>query len=190
VSFGRNHSDISLHVQTDGLTDDLTASHIHEAPIGMAGSVIVDLTAFYSNGAMSLDGAQTDTSLINRIRAGNTYINVHTNMHPSGELRGQIVKDFLCTLETGVEPLDDIISEVMLSPVPVFEQLNVNMTSEQSATLKFSISDISGKVLSTGQYDLVRGENTVTLNTATLLPGYYALIITDGHASQAYKFIK
>ena len=190
VSIGRNHDNISIHVLTDGLTGDLTASHIHEAPIGVNGGVIVDLTAFYNDGVMVIDGAITDTSLINTVRSGNTYINVHTALHGGGELRGQIVKDFLCELETGVRPLEDIISEVTLSPVPVFDILNVTMESQLSTTLQFSIADVAGQLLSTEKINLVSGENTLSLNTTALLPGFYVLVITDGDATQAYKFVK
>lgn len=190
VSIDRNHKNVSLHVVTDGLTGDLAASHIHEAPIGANGNVIVDLTALYSNGTLFLDGADTDTALINRIWSGNTYINVHTAAHPGGEIRGQIVKDFLCSIETGVDPLADIISDVTLSPVPVFDELNVAIAAHNSTSLYFRIVDVSGKILSADRYDLIRGDNMVTLNTSSLLPGFYVLMITDGDAAQAYKYVK
>ncbi len=190
VSIDRNHRNVSLHVLTDGLTGDLAASHIHEGPIGSNGNVIVDITSLYTNGAFFLDGAETDTALINRIRAGNTYVNVHTAEHPGGEIRGQIVKDFLCSIETAVDPLEDIISTVSLSPVPVFEELNVTIETYNSTSLLFRIVDVSGKSLTADRYDLVRGDNMVSLNTSSLLPGFYVLMITDGDAAQAYKFVK
>jgi Cu/Zn superoxide dismutase len=190
VSIDRNHQNVSLHVVTDGLTGDLAASHMHEAPIGANGNVIVDLTTLYSNGTLFLDGAETDTALINRIRAGNTYINVHTATHPAGEIRGQIVKDFLCSIETSVDPLEDIISEVTLSPVPVLDELNVAIETHNSTSLLFRIVDVSGTSVSAERYDLIRGDNMVSLNTSSLLPGFYVLMITDGDAAQAYKFVK
>ncbi len=190
VSFDRNHSNVNLYVMTDGLTDDLTSSHIHEGPVGTNGDVIVNLTPFYSQGAMFLDGALADTALINTIRSGNTYINVHTTEHPGGEIRGQIVKEFLCTLETGVDPLGDIISEVVLSPVPVLDDLNVSLIVETPGQLSFNIVDVSGKTISFEQHDMRVGENIISVTTSSLLPGFYVLMITNGHAAQAYKFVK
>lgn len=190
VSIDRNHKNISLHVLTDGLTGDLAASHIHEAPIGTNGNVIVDLTSLFSNGTLFLDGAETDTALINRIRAGNTYINVHTAEHPGGEIRGQIVKDFLCSIKTAIDPLEEIIAGVTLSPVPVFDVLNVAIETHTTSTLLFRIVDVSGKSLSADRFDLIRGDNMVSINTSSLLPGFYVLMITDGDAAQAYKFVK
>ena len=127
---------------------------------------------------------------INRIRSGNTYINVHTATHFGGEIRGQIVKEFLCSIETGVDPLEDIISAVTLSPVPVFDELNVAIATHHSTSLLFRIVDVSGKSVSADRYDLIRGDNIVSLNTSDLLPGFYVLMITDGDGAQAYKFVK
>ena len=190
VSIGRNHDNVSVHVVYDGLTGPMTASHIHRAGIGTNGSVIADLTSFYVNGGMFVDGAAVDTSLINPIRSGQTYINVHTGLHSAGEIRGQIVQENLCTVETGVDPLADIISDVQLSPVPVFDFLNVTIESQIAGKLSFSVVDISGKVISTQSQDLIQGENVIPVNTASLLPGFYIMMITDGKAAQAYKFVK
>jgi Cu/Zn superoxide dismutase len=190
VSFDRNHSNINLSVVTDGLTGDIAASHIHSAPIGVNGSPIIDLSALFTDGSMFVYGAETDTALINMVRSGNTYINVHTATHPSGEIRGQIVKDFLCSIEVGVDPLADIISDVQLSPVPVVDFLRVAVESQISGRLSFSIADISGKLISTEKFDVAIGENEVTLNTQMLLPGFYVMMISDGKAVQAYKFVK
>ena len=190
VSVDRNHTNVSVHVVYDGLTGPMTASHIHRSPIGANGGVIADLTSFYVNGGMFIDGAAVDTSLINSIRSGETYVNIHTSLHSAGEIRGQIVQENLCTIETGVDPLAEIISDVQLSPVPVYDFLNVTVESQVSSELSFSVVDISGKVLSTQTQDLIHGENVVSVNTESLLPGFYIMMITNGKAAQAYKFIK
>jgi len=190
VSIDRNHTNVSVHVVYDGLTGPMTASHIHAAGIGTNGSVIADLTPFYVNGGMFVDGAAVDTVLINPIRSGNTYINVHTALHSAGEIRGQIVQENLCTIETGVDPLADILTNVTLSPVPVFDFLQVTVESQESGELSFSVVDISGKIISTQTQDLIQGENVVSVNTEALLPGFYIMMITDGKAGQAYKFVK
>jgi hypothetical protein len=89
---------------------DVLMSHIHMAPAGTNGGVVVWL---YPSGpppqliegrvsgvlatgtitAADLTGAlagQPLSALVDAIRAGNTYVNVHTSAVPSGEIRGQI----------------------------------------------------------------------------------------------------
>jgi hypothetical protein len=52
-----------------------------------------------------------------------------------------------------------------------------------------NIVDVSGKLISSDQYSLTEGKNDVQIGTESLSPGFYLLVI-DGHASQAYKFVK
>jgi hypothetical protein len=190
VSFDRELRNSNIFVVTDGLTGPLAASHIHQADIGVNGGIITDLTAFYNDGNMFLYGASTDREIIDTVRTGSTYINVHTGLHPAGEIRGQIIKEFLCSVIIGIDPLSDILTDVRLSPVPVFDFLQVDIEAQHMSRLNFNIVDISGQTISSSVFDLVQGDNRVTLPTATLLPGFYVLMVTDGSAAQAYKFVK
>jgi hypothetical protein len=91
---------------------DLTQAHIHLAPSGVNGPVVVWL---YPEGPPAMlipgifsgllaSGTITDADLVgllagstlvdlfNEMVAGNTYVNVHTSQYPAGEIRGQIVQ--------------------------------------------------------------------------------------------------
>ena len=190
ASIDRNYSNLNIYAVVDGLTGDVTASHIHEAPVGVNGGVIYDLTPYFSDNLMVLVGGEVDTAVINAIRSGNTYVNVHTALHGGGEIRGQIVKEFLCSIEVGVDQLEDIVSEIQLSPVPVNDVLNVTMDVQTDTRLSFQIADVTGKIISRNDYDLVQGENTISVATDALTDGFYLLVITDGKRVSAAKFIK
>lgn len=87
--------------------EDVTAAHIHLAPRGENGDIVAFLfnpeepTEGRTNGILAegtitsadlvgpLEGS-TLSELIDEMEAGNTYVNVHTVDHPSGEIRGQI----------------------------------------------------------------------------------------------------
>ena len=87
--------------------EDVTAAHIHLAPRGENGDIVAFLfnpeepTEGRTNGILAegtitsadlvgpLEGS-TLSELIDEMKAGNTYVNVHTVEHPSGEIRGQI----------------------------------------------------------------------------------------------------
>lgn len=84
---------------------NVTAAHIHLAPAGVNGAVVVGLfggsipgtfTGVLAEGTItsvnlggSLAGMPLD-ALIAQMNAGNTYVNVHTMANPGGEMRGQI----------------------------------------------------------------------------------------------------
>ena len=86
--------------------DNVSATHIHLAPRGEDGPVVVDLrvpasctvegTSISCRGAFTsaqLDGSFEGRSLgalIREMRAGRTYVNAHTTDFPDGEIRGQI----------------------------------------------------------------------------------------------------
>ncbi|WP_372950105.1 CHRD domain-containing protein [Mariniphaga sp.] len=86
--------------------NDVFAAHIHLAPEGINGPVVValytsGLIAGQTNGILAegvitaenlvgpLSGETLD-DLISELEAGNAYVNVHTSVYRGGEIRGQI----------------------------------------------------------------------------------------------------
>lgn len=64
----------------------LSSAHIHAAPAGMPGSVIVDFSGQMS-GANLFDA---DLASINSGNAANFYLNIHNAAFPGGAIRGQL----------------------------------------------------------------------------------------------------
>ena len=90
--------------------ENVTQSHIHRGAFGVSGGIVawlyppappLQLIPGTFQGTLG-EGAITDAQVIGslagtglagllaEIRAGNTYVNVHTLAHPPGEIRGQI----------------------------------------------------------------------------------------------------
>jgi hypothetical protein len=90
--------------------ENVTQSHIHMAPAGTNGGIVVwlypsapplQLIPGRTQGVLA-EGEITSANVIGglagqgldgllaAIRAGNTYVNVHTSQFPPGEIRGQI----------------------------------------------------------------------------------------------------
>jgi hypothetical protein len=89
---------------------DVTMAHIHLAPAGVNGPVVVwlypdgpppQLLPGRSSGVLATGtitaadlvgplAGMSLTDLVDEMRAGNTYVNVHTSAFPGGEVRGQI----------------------------------------------------------------------------------------------------
>ncbi|NUN16595.1 MAG: CHRD domain-containing protein, partial [Myxococcales bacterium] len=82
---------LSYNIAYSGLLGTETAAHIHTAPMGTAGPVAFPLPPSNPKiGTVTLNATQL-ASLI----AGNLYINIHTNLFPGGEIRGQIMMQLL-----------------------------------------------------------------------------------------------
>ena len=68
-----------------------TAAHIHEAPAGKNGGVIVPLAKGPSEGSWTVpNGAKLSDAQLASFKAGNLYVNVHSSAHPDGEIRAQL----------------------------------------------------------------------------------------------------
>jgi uncharacterized membrane protein len=65
-------------------------AHIHLGAPGVSGGIMVPLTATL-NGATSGTVVVAD-SVLTHLRAGNAYVNVHTNHRAAGEIRGQLTR--------------------------------------------------------------------------------------------------
>ncbi len=82
------------HVQVEGLTGAIAGAHFHEGELGATGGVLIDLTGDVEGNTIT--GFVTDAALSNanivKFLSGGIYINIHTDMNPSGEIRGQVYK--------------------------------------------------------------------------------------------------
>lgn len=85
--------------------EDVRMAHFHMAPAGTNGGIVtwlfgvanppIDYNGVLAEGIITADdvtgGIEGDfQALIDAIRAGNIYVNVHTSAYPGGEIRGQL----------------------------------------------------------------------------------------------------
>ncbi|CAG9933067.1 CHRD domain-containing protein [Candidatus Nitrotoga arctica] len=84
---------ISGAISTTGI--DGTTAHIHEAPVGKNGPVIVTLKKVSDKIWEIPSGTRLTQGQFANFKAGNLYLNVHSAVHKSGEIRGQITENKL-----------------------------------------------------------------------------------------------
>ncbi|MCC6169332.1 MAG: CHRD domain-containing protein [Caldilineaceae bacterium] len=90
VTLNQGHGLVCFHIEVTGI-DQVTAAHIHVAPVGVAGPVVVNFNPTV-NGLQGCVSAGAD--LIKQIRRHpeEYYVNVHTAAFPAGAVRGQLGK--------------------------------------------------------------------------------------------------
>jgi hypothetical protein len=98
VVISADASTITYLVTYGGLSGTANAAHIHTGAVGVNGGVILPLAVGPSPMSGTLTTANftasgsvtTFAQAVAAIRAGTTYINIHTAANPGGEIRGQI----------------------------------------------------------------------------------------------------
>jgi hypothetical protein len=87
---------VCFHVIVTGESQPIVAMHIHQAPAGTAGPVVIPLITPTASGSSqeSKGCVAADVSLIRQVIASPSqfYVNVHTKAFPAGAARGQLVK--------------------------------------------------------------------------------------------------
>ena len=79
---------VSASITVTGMT--ATAAHIHEGKAGANGGVIVPFVKSGDNTFVAPEGAKMNEAQCSAYKAGNTYVNVHSEQHKGGEVRAQL----------------------------------------------------------------------------------------------------
>jgi len=100
VTISDDEQTVTWEITYSGLTGAPAAGHIHTAPEGTNGPVMIpfaEVTETGSSGSFAAadyeggDGLPADwDGVLAAIRDGDTYVNIHTAANPGGEIRGQL----------------------------------------------------------------------------------------------------
>jgi hypothetical protein len=91
LTLNRGTGEVCWHIVVADITLPASAAHIHEAPVGVPGPVVVTLGAPDASG-VSTGCTTADRALVKDIakNPSDYYVNVHNSDFPGGALRGQL----------------------------------------------------------------------------------------------------
>jgi hypothetical protein len=103
LTISRTGRSIAYRIEAEDLTGRVQAAHIHYAPAGRSGPVILGICgrpcSLPKSGRLTAKnfsrapGVRNFAAAVRQLRRGRTYVNLHTRQNPSGEIRGQIRRD-------------------------------------------------------------------------------------------------
>ncbi len=91
VTLDDESGSVNVSCQFSGLSSAATASHIHGlAEPGINAGVVLGLTATAATSGTIAGNGILDASQMAGMMSGQTYVNLHTEQNPGGEIRGQV----------------------------------------------------------------------------------------------------
>lgn len=91
-----------------------------------------------------------------------------------------------------VTPINEVKGLLItaLWPNPVQSNINLVIISAKAERLRFSIIDLSGKIMKQWDVNAREGSNTISINTERLSTGVYLLNVYGNNGKVCYRFIK
>ncbi|MBK8232165.1 MAG: CHRD domain-containing protein [Candidatus Eisenbacteria bacterium] len=134
-----DHSRLHAVLRTQNLTNPITGAHIHKAPPGVLGPQVFDFGTF---GGMTVRSFVPTPGQVLDLDAGLYYVDIHTNLFPGGEIRGQLGEN----TPSGVEPLAAFdLPRLRVSPNPAVGEIHLSFELEAGAPIEFGIVDAAGR---------------------------------------------
>jgi len=97
LTLNQGQGQVCFALTWENIDGTVVASHIHKAPVGVAGPIVVPLfvgASFSGTGSLSGCVAGVSEELIKDIRQNPAeyYVNIHSTVFPAGAIRGQLSK--------------------------------------------------------------------------------------------------
>jgi hypothetical protein len=171
ASVDQSNCYLNYKMISEGLSGDPIDSYFAQAVFGANG------TAFHATPltAPVIAGSHEIMAVLGPIiENSGTYVQIASPDFPMGEIRGQVRRGFSCPEVVAVSELDNL-EQVMVSPVPFKEVLNVTLKSASAFEGRLVMYNIMGIPAMSQSVRIVTGEQTFELQTDHLPKGVYSL---------------
>jgi hypothetical protein len=190
VSFSRDMTNAHVMYVANGLSSNVTATHIHQGLFGANGSPVYTLTSSYMNNGVFVYLKNTDAApfmpeTVNQGLKDSLYVNIHTSNFPNGEIRGQIGRGCPDNI-TGISDATPLASAAVY-PNPTTNELHIQLPLSVSERVNVRIYDMMGKLVLNNDYNAL---NLINLSVGNFNKGLYLIQITSGSEVFQSKFGK
>jgi hypothetical protein len=153
-------TELTLNGVASGLSGKITAGHIHKGAQGSKGDPVKTLTIKDNGFSLTWKSSDSDQplskELLDELSKGNLYLNLHTEAHTDGEVRGQLqlsdAQNFAVLLEGG--------QEVPSTESGALGAARVSLNAEQNQlTVKGSFINLSGPATGAHIHKSPKGAN-------------------------------
>ncbi len=149
---------LCIRLAAEGLSGPITGLHLHDGVVGSNGPVLVgftdDLDGTYLETIVT--GADLNDALVRSLLDGSTYLNLHTDANPDGEIRGQV------TLETDMNFSAALSGSNEVPPITVDGIGRANATVSRDGRdvqIHVVVDDLTGPITGAHLHEAAMGSN-------------------------------
>lgn len=193
-SFGPGQ-EMMYSLVVDGLTGPASAAHIHAGAPGQGGSPVIPLTVNVLDETVA---DVSDTTMIQLLRGGSHYVNVHTAAFSGGEIRGDIFAvdgsgdNGPTTVKSkntgGTIPQAFVLEQNYPNPFNPATTINYQLPVNAAVTVK--VYDLVGREVATlVNAEQAAGKYSVHFNASELSSGMYFYQLKAGTSVSTKKMM-
>ena len=189
-------AELEYDITVNGLT--ISASHFHAGAAGENGGVIKAIT-FDGNSASGIWTADDEVDpltddIVDMIRSGGVYVNIHTSANSAGEIRGQLLQGIIA-IPVGVvdEDAAQLPTNVQLMqnyPNPFNPETVIRYSIPKAEEVSLVVYNLIGeKVAQLIEEQKPAGNYTVEWNASDFASGIYFYRLQAGDFVQTRKMV-
>jgi hypothetical protein len=184
---------VVFDVTTADLTTPMTNAHFHAAPVGVNGGVVRTILGDFTNDTATGTWRPTDAepftvAQLNNYLTGNHYLNVHSQMHGGGEIRGQLTAPSV----VGIGPMEAAPITASLTqnfPNPFNPATTIRYELANREHVVLTLHDVAGRQIRTLVDEVQGGPQAVRIDAAGLASGVYFYRIATPSFNETKKLV-
>lgn len=140
VTLNSDSNQVTIHANTSDLSGPATMAHLHQGAVGENGGILADMQQdAVATERWSLESFELDSEQMTLFESSSTYINIHTEQNPGGEVRGQVLFEGLGSPNPNVQTSE---SDIQFS-----ERMEPLVTAGSEASEAPTFNDIQNDIL-------------------------------------------